>query len=101
MRSMLVLLLLVVFFLTGLVLGMDRGQKETGLQEKDSVRKESVEHVQVTTVPKKRETDKEVIKAEPPETLAQKTASFMENSVKGFYNVVVELLYSFVRVFFE
>ncbi|WP_174613861.1 hypothetical protein [Virgibacillus ihumii] len=99
MRSILVLLLLVVFFLTGLVLGMDRGG-ETGKQQENTVKQEQMKDVQVITV-NQQTTDEKVLKAEQPPNLTQKTASFLESTVKGFYNIVVDIIYGFIHVFFE
>lgn len=98
MRSILVLLLLAVFFLTGLVLGVDRGQ-DNGLANENTVSKEKVENVKVAQVSRQTKNE-DVMKAEPPPNLTQQAASFMESSVKGFYNLVVELIYGFVHVFF-
>ncbi|GAA0602064.1 hypothetical protein GCM10009001_18660 [Virgibacillus siamensis] len=99
MRSILVLLLLVVFFLTGLVLGMDRGG-ETDMRQEDTVKQKQLKDVQVVKV-NQRTTDEKVLKAEQPPNLTQKIASFLESTVKGFYNIVVDVIYGFIHVLFD
>lgn len=94
MRSFAFLLLLAVIFLLGLLIGIDRdkpindiNQDTANLSElmvnKDtSSESESVEEVVILEV-----------MPDSSEHLIQKTASFLESSVTGFYDMIVEVLY--------
>lgn len=40
------------------------------------------------------------VEMEEPDNLTQKTASFMEAGVKGFYEAIVQIMYQISQVFF-
>ncbi|QGS68897.1 hypothetical protein CV093_12140 [Oceanobacillus sp. 143] len=42
-----------------------------------------------------------IIEADKQEHLIPKLASFLEGAVKGFYEIVVEILYQIAQVFFN
>lgn len=100
MRSLVVLLLLALFFLAGMVLGIDRGQNTVEPIQKieKSVNREKAEEKQVVVVDQT--TNEDVITAEAPVQLTQKTATFLEAGVQGFYELTVEIIYQIVQVFF-
>lgn len=100
-RSFIVLLLLAVFFLSGMLYGVDRGNSETPSVEKENNVVETVEdepglydHDSNTA-----ELTAELSKTEQ-QNFTQQTASFLEAGVKGLYDVIVHILYQFAQLFF-
>ena len=101
-RSFVVLLLLVVVFLTGMLLGMDREQDvlpqnfqkemETSDAIADRIDNEMVDLEKVTEV-------EHLNDIEAPIQSTQKLASFLEIGVKGFYDAIVEVLYQISSLF--
>ncbi|MFB4166529.1 hypothetical protein [Virgibacillus sp. JSM 102003] len=100
MRSLVVLLLLALFFLVGIVVGLDRGENENNpiQNTENTITQEKADEKQVVAVEKT--TSEDIMKAEAPEHFTQKTATFLEASVQGFYEIVVEVIYQIVQVFF-
>ncbi len=97
MRSLVVLLLLALFFLVGIVVGLDRGENAADpIQSTET--QEKVDEKQVMTVEKA--TNEDIMAAEAPVHFTQKIATFLEASVQGFYEIVVEVIYQIVQVFF-
>ncbi|PAV29010.1 hypothetical protein CIL05_13600 [Virgibacillus profundi] len=111
-RSFIVLLLFALFFLTGMLYGMD---KENNTATDDSV--ETIESVDSVKNEEKQieivEVDGEPVQAEEvivnsnkpelddqPIHITEKTASFLEAGVKGFYEVVVQILHQISQLFF-
>ncbi|TRM12756.1 hypothetical protein FH966_14200 [Lentibacillus cibarius] len=106
MRSLVVLLLLALFFLTGMVVGMDRdGQRVTDMNNDDEQTESAAEQskpddkIKITTesTPAPDET---VMKSGTSEHFIQKAASFLEAGVNGAYELVVRVAYQFAQVFF-
>ncbi|SEQ17199.1 hypothetical protein SAMN05216232_1775 [Virgibacillus subterraneus] len=98
MRSLVVLLLLALFFLVGIVVGLDRGESATDPMTENTVRTEEVEEKQVVVV--EQTTSENIMTAEAPVQFTQKIAKFLEASVQGFYEIIVEVIYQIVQVFF-
>ncbi|MBY7143333.1 hypothetical protein KFZ56_09730 [Virgibacillus sp. NKC19-3] len=93
-RSFIVILLLAVFFLTGMLYGMDN--KNTAVNDESDqtvvIEEEEVETVEPSST--------DVMDRQEPVHFIQKAASFLEVGVKGFYEVVVQLLYQISQLFF-
>ncbi|TFJ94064.1 hypothetical protein [Lentibacillus salicampi] len=103
MRSLIILLSLTVFFLTGLIVGMDRSSQEnTGDQRVDEMAmQEEQEIVREINSGEENPADKEVVMSpEAPEHFTYKAASFLESSVKRFYELIVGALYQLTQAFF-
>ncbi|GGJ83497.1 hypothetical protein GCM10007063_02500 [Lentibacillus kapialis] len=102
MRSLVILLSLVVFFLTGLTIGMDRTHEEndsSGDIHESAVQKE--EKIIVEKNVAKGDSEGQMLKSpKNSEHFTYKIASFLESSVKGFYELVVSAAYQLVQVFF-
>ncbi|MEW9675820.1 hypothetical protein ABRT01_06505 [Lentibacillus sp. L22] len=101
-RAVITLLLLAVFFLSGMLYGIDHGQEaktvqqEEQVQEQDSskadVNKQEVETIEVNNEPEP--------EMDTSAHLTQKTASFLGDIIKGIYEMVVMIFYQFAQVFF-
>ncbi|WP_164668558.1 hypothetical protein [Virgibacillus doumboii] len=104
MRSLIVLLLLAVFFLTGLVVGMDREQNAMDASqntEKTSVQDKMQEAQEVQEVMVVEQTSNKSVQTEDaPMNLTQKAAMFLEDVVGGIYEMIVGMLYQVVQLFF-
>ncbi|MEN2465033.1 hypothetical protein [Ornithinibacillus sp. FSL M8-0202] len=104
-----VVLLLVICFLVGAIVGVDHTGKQvpatdtrTGsevveassqIQQTTNDKSENPEIVNQTTIT-------EELSVSNPDQLSQKTASFLEVVVQGFYDLVVEILYQISQLFF-
>jgi hypothetical protein len=105
-----VLLLLVVCFLVGTLVGIDHNGKSilpttNAVATTEAV--ESTPEVQQTVKPKKQESEvvnqqtvAEELSASSTEHLSQKTASFLEVIVQGFYDLIVQILYQISQLFY-
>ncbi|MFC4022739.1 hypothetical protein ACFOUV_02770 [Oceanobacillus longus] len=98
MRLFVVLLLLAVFFLSGTVFGMNQDSpsvlemnEETNIQE-DPVPVAEKEIVSVSSQPGLNETSSI--------QNTQKTASVLEAGVKGFFEILMALMYQIAQLFF-
>ncbi|MFD1038536.1 hypothetical protein ACFQ3N_09040 [Virgibacillus byunsanensis] len=105
-RSIIVLLLVAVFFLTGMVLGIDKGQNSASTVVEDEVKTtiqdqdlESVEKVTNKDVLEP-EVNNNIMNIQEPVHFTQKMANFLETLVKGFYDIVVEIVYQIAQLFF-
>ncbi len=105
-RSVVILLLLAVFFLSGTLYGMN--STNNNLQANNNSNK--VEQLETTASLEKH---MEKVEVETPQTvkedvmdmenniqLTQNTASFLETSVQGFFELVVGILYQIAEIFF-
>jgi|SRR5690625_4805454 len=99
-RSFIVLLLLAVFFLSGMLYGIDResstepssvteDQLETGLEESSFSSHENKNLV----------ANSEILESSE-QNFTQQIASFLEAGVKGIYDVIVHMLYQVAQIFF-
>ncbi|GGA68788.1 hypothetical protein [Ornithinibacillus halotolerans] len=103
-----VILLLVIVFLVGTIIGAEhKGEsilptfKEENTTEKVT---EEVTHTANTTEQKQEVVNEQMIAQElsmsNQDHLSQKTASFFEVIVQGFYDILVEILYQISQLFF-
>ncbi|GAB4073391.1 hypothetical protein GCM10028778_09120 [Barrientosiimonas marina] len=95
MRTLIVMLSLAVFFLIGLVIGMDRENQANQTDSDKTVEQAEEKQVIVEELP-----EEEPEMSDSPDHLTQKTAQFLESGVKGFYEIVVGMTYDLVQVFF-
>ncbi|GGB28953.1 hypothetical protein GCM10011409_02800 [Lentibacillus populi] len=100
-RSFITLLLLAVFFLSGMLLGIDRGQNTDIVQDEEEIKdvvitdaNDSAENIQVV-----HETGMDMEDA--PVHFTQKMASFLGEVIKGFYETVVMIFYQIAQIFFH
>lgn len=110
-RSTVFLLLFIIVFLTGIVYGSNQDTKDYTNQPEENVEDvyddengNDAEEIDALTINEEliEANDGYIESAIPHQslTLTQKTASFLEVGVKGFYNVVVDVLYQFSKLFF-
>lgn len=103
-RSLIVVLLLAVCFLTGVVYGNDKQAEESTPQQtemKVDVKEAKDEVLQTKTTSDTTEViTEEKINTNGPSPVTEKTASILEAGVSGFYEVVVEILYQVSQLFF-
>lgn len=99
-RLTITMLLLAVFFLSGVLLGINRSQQTSTIQENE---KELNEVVAVDQIAKNR-TEESVKPNEPvimevdaPAHFTQKIASVLEGIIKGFYETVVLIVYQMAK----
>ncbi|WP_099158560.1 hypothetical protein [Virgibacillus ndiopensis] len=103
-RSFIVLLLLAVFFLTGMLLGIDRGQNVDG-SPNDKIEEIVVKTPKEDTTIKNKENltenvSDQTISVESSPHFTQKMASFLETGIKWFYDMVVLIVYQIAELFF-
>lgn len=99
MRSFVVLLMLVIVFLVGMIIGIEREQVTSNEKDDEQVEEisiVSIEHEEAN-IPEASTSQEDIDKSLH---LTQKTASVLETSIKGFYNIIVEILYQFSKLFF-
>ncbi|WP_096270638.1 hypothetical protein [Paucisalibacillus globulus] len=105
-----VVLLLVVCFLVGTLVGIDHNGKSilpTTNAVADTEVVESTPEVKQTVKPKNQESEvvnqqtvANELSASNTEHLSQKTASFLEVIVQGFYDLIVQILYQISQLFY-
>ncbi|MBC5638785.1 hypothetical protein H8S33_18605 [Ornithinibacillus sp. BX22] len=104
-----VVLLLVICFLVGAIVGVDHTGKHVPATDTSTASEivEASSQVQQTTNDKpenpeivNQTTITEELSVSNPDQLSQKTASFLEVVVQGFYDMVVEILYQISQLFF-
>jgi len=105
LRSFIVFLMLIVVFLGGMLVGIDRGQIVVNHDDKQEVDISAEQNENKQTEDKKRivkveENDEYLTDSDEPMHLTQKTASLLEAGVKGFYEVVVQILYQISQLFY-
>lgn len=97
MRNIIILLLLVIFFLSGLVFGMQKNEtaEQTAIPDESAaeVTEEINEQEQVIIA----ETD---VLEEGNYSLTNRTAATMEGIVKGLFEVIVSIMYGIGELFF-
>lgn len=109
-RSFIYLLLLIVVFLSGMILGMERD----GLIVSDERENEHEDMISLPAQlsasnnddqpihvvdPDDDKSSKNVLDINTKPHFTQKIASFLETGVKGFYEIIVEVLYQMSRLF--
>ncbi|WP_042146016.1 hypothetical protein [Paucisalibacillus sp. EB02] len=105
-----VLLLLVVCFLVGTLVGIDHKGKSILPAANTKTKTEVIEstpEVQQTVKQQTQETENvnqqsvaEELSASSTDHLSQKTASFLEVIVQGFYDLIVQILYQISQLFY-
>lgn|SRR5690625_1389853 len=101
MRSFIVLLLLIVVFLVGMLIGIER---EGGMHANNNLLESSeIEQVDKSTNWEAYEEqfilEEEMLEVEASEHTTQKVAAFLEAGVKGFYEIIVEVLFEISSFF--
>ncbi|WP_404453071.1 hypothetical protein LG329_02830 [Virgibacillus necropolis] len=104
MKSIVVLLLLVLFFVSGMLFGVEHDRTEFTLPNVETIDEEEPNvqpeaDIQGSPVNEKVTVDSSEYK-EAPVHFTQKMASFIEGIVKGFYGIIVQLLYQVVQLFY-
>lgn len=101
MRTLIILLSLALFFLTGLIIGI--GHDDQANDDNPNV-EEAVEQTgksaEQQVIVEEELTERKVSLADEPEHFTQKAASFLESGVKAFYELIVGVTYELVQVFF-
>gem|GEM_PF-1711701 len=111
-RSFVSLLLLVIVFLVGMVIGADREQDVIPVNNKQEESEFTEEMVQlendadITTEDgeplfiEDREMEEQTASVDQSGHSTLKIASFLESIVTGFYNIIVDILYQISSLFF-
>lgn len=101
-RSLMGLLIIAVIFLAGMVVGIGKEEQasisdttesmdfNSDLQENELIEKEAEYPAAI----------EKMSEEDTPNHLTQKMASSLESIVKGFYEMVVQLCYTFANLFF-
>lgn len=100
MRTLVVLLSLVVFFLTGLITGMDRTHQENDRETYTAEEVSDTETIEEETVVIEQEATPNNTEPAGALHLTQKAAGFLESAVTGFFELVVNMAYQLAEVFF-
>ncbi|HEX6593109.1 MAG TPA: hypothetical protein VF095_00780 [Bacillota bacterium] len=97
-RTVIVLLLLVVFFLTGMLFGMNQTDSvqidDSHVLVDDQLLEEEFGHVYDVSY------ESDEYDVDDPIHFTHKTASVLEAGVKGFYEIIVGILYKISQLFF-
>lgn len=102
-RTIIMLLLLAVFFLSGTLYGMNqdtRGSNESEIEEEVVVVSPNPEQIVEKEIVPTPIVEEDLMTMNNQVHLTQKTASLLETSVQGFYEVVVGVLYQVAEIFF-
>lgn len=105
-RSLLGLLIIAVIFLAGMVVGIGKDGNMSTADSTDSTDSSSISHFETeenAETDLKNEYKDAAVKMDGEDTpshFTQKIASSLESVVKGFYEAVVQLCYSFANLFF-
>lgn len=111
-RFFIIVLLLVIFFLSGALYGMnqdsfvmDRKPEHSIVSENPSTIPAKVEEEENTELKEEgtatvETVDKDILAVNNKAQATNKAASFLETSVQGFYEVVVQILYEIANIFF-
>lgn len=108
-RFFMIILLLTVFFLSGMLFGINQESSDS-LTQSQKVESALDDRIHVNDENNKKETkDEKYFKNEKkPEdasqptalTITQKAASLLEIGIKGFYEIIVGILYQIALLFF-
>lgn len=99
MRNIIILLLLVIFFLSGLVFGMQKNEtaEQTAIPDADESAVEVAEEINEQEQVIIAETD---VLEEGNYSLTNRAAATMEGLVKGLFEVIVSIMYGIGELFF-
>lgn len=107
MKSIVILLLLLLFFVSGMMFGVDRDHSQNTSPEvqtidvnESEIQQEQAETVVKTSAGKDNIGSENGEYKQAPTHFTQKMASFIEGIVKGFYEVIIQLLYQVVQLFY-
>lgn len=101
-RSFIVLLLLVSVFFSGILIGIEReGNSHANHTPAEIIAVEPMEQIEYLEVQEEEgvSIEKKTVNTEAPEQATQKIAAFLEAGVKGFYEVVVDVLFQISTLF--
>ncbi|MBP2078140.1 hypothetical protein [Oceanobacillus polygoni] len=101
MRFIVILLLLAVFFLSGIVYGMNQEEpqaidNDTAVVDVIEDTEEQESSVETVTIP----VSQPMADADAPAQYTQKTASILGAGVKGFFELLMQVLYQTAQLFF-
>lgn len=97
MRSIVILLLFAIFFLSGMVFGIDKNNRS----DMGDLNEQIVEEMELDEI----ETDNDDVSYEQASMITskehtlQKVASLLEKAVRTFYEFIVHLMYQFAKLF--
>ncbi|MFC2948406.1 hypothetical protein [Virgibacillus sediminis] len=101
LRTVIVILLLAVFFMGGMVYGMERSSYSEPVQKQ-----EEFNYVAEGEVIEENQPDKyvhtpgrEALSMEEPEHFTHRAASVLEVAVRGFYEAIVAIMYGISELF--
>src|SRR5699024_7637204 len=101
-RALITLLLLAVFFLSGMLFGMDHGKQV----EQDTSEEKQEQQVETSANTSHEVETIEVVDDDRMDTDAdsdqftQTTAAFLGDIIHGFYEIVITVFYQFAQLFF-
>lgn len=99
-RSMFMLLLFIIIFLVGMVVGIDRSQMsmvnnlDETIATDDEMTEEAIEIEEIVIE------QNDIMEERSSVHFTHKIASILEASIKGFYNIVVEIMYQIASLFY-
>lgn len=100
-RFFITLLLVAVFFLGGVLLGIDRGQLADDDHAEGEVKEVIVTDTEIDDDRSPEQTVQEApVDIDEPNHFTQKVASFLGTVLKGFYEMVVMIFYQIAEQFF-
>lgn len=105
MKSIVILLLLLVFFMSGMMFGVERDHTEytspevssVGVNEADS---QNANVMQTSAEIEGGRFETSEYKQTTSSHFTQKMASFIGGIVKGFYEIIVQVLYQIAQLFY-
>ncbi|WP_217586758.1 hypothetical protein [Lentibacillus saliphilus] len=102
MRTIVVLLLLAVFFLLGIVYSQGQNESNDVIDSLDLMteRQETVDQKTEQPIVNEQNMAAEVVNVDEPPHFTQKMAASLEGIVKGFYDMIVDIMYTFAEAFF-
>lgn len=102
-----VILLIAVFFLIGMLFGINKDNTEQQIassmfqEDLPEEKRFSENSDEIQDISEMSEVnDEDIMETSVPLTITQKTASVIEMGVKGFYEIVVGILYQVAQLFF-
>lgn len=103
-RSLFVCMLLIIVFFSGMLVGIDREKGAVGSSLPVATSSHDIQDVQMTKgdiIDEYDEQEKidQMLQIEESKQSTQKMAFFLEAAVKGFYEIIVEILYQISSLF--
>lgn len=100
LRITVLLLMFLVVFLSGMLLGIDRGNGHSIDSVDSFIREEIVVEESSPQVEQEVIVTDQAVEVEAPVHVTQKAASLLEAGVSGFYELLVDILYYLSSLFF-